>query len=310
MENDLQEVTIERDPVSHNILIPSLDSISSNIARHAEVCQIHSNTIPVCESDFLLPTVSNDFGDSKSNTYRNDNNKCVNMLRGLNLESNDDIDLEMEASHRIDIQQWFPDNYESPIHSPHLSPISQLSNSSECPFENEGDNEYDDYFNCEQKKSKYPSRNGNIFEMLKDIQYFRKQVIYNIDPKYVKKNLIYFCRAYIGQESRYKYIVGFTRDIENVLETIDDTYACEWKMEILTLTEANSQNMEIKIKYDILQRGVDIESGLYEIDWRVHKHMLELGGYINPFYMIDNNNDETYLGKKITHIDHTSEHIE
>ena len=290
MDNSCQE---------DNILIPSLDKISDHIAEFYNI-NIKEDNGAISYS--TSPTNSKEFRSGKKESPENSDDIFVSMLGELDFENNEDCNL--------DIQTLCSSDQKSPISSPLISKISQHSNSSIYSFEEHKNITEDSESDNNYKETKSHNKTTSIFDIFNDVQNFRKQIIGSIDPKYIKKKLVYLCRIYTGQESVYKYIIGFTHNMEHALESIDDIYTCEWKMEILTLIEANSQNMEIKIKYDILQLGVDIESGLYEIDWRVHKHMLELGGYINPFYMIDNHNNETYLGKKITHIDHTSEHIE
>ena len=81
-------------------------------------------------------------------------------------------------------------------------------------------------------------------------------------------------------------------------------------MEILALVESKSQNDEVRIKYELLQMGVDINNNLYDILEPVYAYVSSKAIYVNPFYVIDKDNNETYLGKKITHTEHTSEHIE
>lgn len=321
-DSDLQEVMVGDPGSSHNIRIPSLDSISEHIARRVKECETHISDIQ-WEVDAPSPTISNEYGDQKSNMFGSHQDQCVNVLRDLGLESSDNWDLEMgkPQSHRVDIETWFPDNYESPCVSPSLSPISHLSHLSSHKNEfgsgedddGEGDaNDYDDYFNWEHKKPSSPRSSGSnsIFEMLSGIQDFKKQVLGSINKKYLKKSLLYLCRINVAQEETYKYIVGFTRDLENVLETIDDTYACEWKMEILTLSESKSQNEEVKTKYELLQQNVNIDNNLYDVNNQVYNHMALNAAYINPFYTVDGDCNETYLGKKVKITEHTSEHIE
>lgn len=322
---DLQEIVVAEDREGHsdhNILVPSLNSISAHIARQVEQCQTRMNAIPAWEVEAVSPASSNEYGDHKSNMFGSHKDQCVSVLKELGLESNDDWDLEMGVpqSHRINIETWFPDNYESPIASPCVSPISHLSQLSNYGNmfglnDDEGDdedtNDYNNYFNWEHEEPPSPGGSRTIFDMLSGIQDFKKQVLGSINPKYLKRSLLYLCRINVPQEDNtYNYIVGFTKDLENVLETIDDTYACEWKMEILTLAECKSQNEEVKVKYELLQKGCNIDNNLYVIDDRVYNHMSATAEYVNPFYAVDADGNETYLGKKIEFTEHTSEHLE
>jgi hypothetical protein len=81
-------------------------------------------------------------------------------------------------------------------------------------------------------------------------------------------------------------------------------------MEILTLSESKSQNEEVKTKYELLQQNVNIDNNLYDVNNQVYNHMALNAAYINPFYTVDGDCNETYLGKKVEITEHTSEHIE
>jgi hypothetical protein len=323
--SDLQEVMVDDPGSSHNIQVLSLDRISAHITQRVTECETHINNIQL-EVDVPLPISSNEYGDQKSNMFDSHQDQCINVMRDLGLGSSDNSDLEMcvPQSHRVDIETWFSDNYRSPCTSPSLSPIEHLSHLSSYKnafvlgddeeYEVEGDvSDYDDYFNWEHEKPSSPrnSKESNIiFEMLGGIQNFKKQVLGSINKKYLKKSLLYLFRIKVVQKETYKYIIGFTRDLENVLETIDDTYACEWKMEILTLSESKSQNEEIKTKYELLQQNVNIDNNVYDVNNKVYNHMALNADYVNPFYTVDGDGNETYLGKKIAITEHTSDHIE
>lgn len=312
---DLQEVVVGDSVSSHNVRIPSLDSISAHIALQVKECETHISDIQ-WEVDALSPTSSNEYGDQNSNMFGSHQDQCLNLLRDLGLKSSNNWDLEMGVpqSHHVDNENWFPDNYESPCVSPSLLPISSLSSYNNAfGFGDDDGDEDDDYFNLEHEKPSSPrSSNGSnsILEMLSGIQDFKKQVLGSINKKYLKMSLLYLCRINVAREETYKYIIGFTRDMENVLETIDDTYACEWKMEILTLSKSKSQNEEVKTKYELLQQNVNIDNNLYDVNNHVYNHMALNADYVNPFYTVDGDYSETYLGKKIAITEHTSEHIE
>jgi hypothetical protein len=331
-DSDFQKVVVDDPDSSHNVRILSLDSISAHIVRRVKECETHINDIQL-EVDAQSPTSLNENGDQKSNILGSHQDQCVNVLRDLGLESSDIWGLEMKApqSHSVDIETWFPDNYESPCTSPILSPISYMSSYKNAfessddgdansdgdyddgDYNDEGDaNNYDDYFNWEHEKTSPRSSNGSnsIFEMLSGIQDFKTQVLGGINKKYLKRSLLYLCRINAAQGETYKYIIGFTRDLENVLETIDDTYACEWKIEILTLSDSKSQNEEVKTKYELLQKNVNIDNNLYDVNNHVYNHMVLNAAYVNPFYTVDGDGNETYLGKKVAITKHTSEHIE
>lgn len=163
---------------------------------------------------------------------------------------------------------------------------------------------------CSDSEMSSPSsQNKNIFDFLDELQALKRQTLDNIDQKYLNTGVLYLCRINASRGETYKYIVGFTRDLETTLEFIDDTYACEWKIEIITLKESKTQSEEILVKYDLLQKGIDIENNLYDISKEVYDHMLVRSTYSNPFYLVDNVG-ESYLGKKINNTEHTSEHIE
>ena len=277
---DHQEVVVEELHSNNNILISSLDGISTHISRQVKECETYINDIQYC--------------DKKSNIL-------------------DKLDSEIKVSqpYHSELETWFPDNYESPCVSPSLSSISHISSfkdpSGFGESEEEGDEgDYDNYFNRGHEEQS----SSNIYEMLNGIQDFKKQVLEGINKKYLKKSLLYLCRINVAHEETYKYTVGFTRDLENVLENIDETYTCEWKMEILTLSESKSQNEEIKTKYELLQQNVNIDNNLDDVNNRVYNHMTLNADYINPFYTVDDDGNETYLGKKVAITEHTSEHIE
>lgn len=217
------------------------------------------------------------------------------------------------------VHTWSSYNYESPNQS---SPVSTKSAGSTewSPFsdyndtygfrkdddEDEDENIYKNYFDWDSN-SKKPV---DIIDTLNNIHDFKRQVLGSINKQYLAVPIMYMCRINVPQEDMYFYIIGFTRNIENALETIDDAYACEWKMEILALLESKSQNDEIRIKYNILQMGIDIDNNLYNVDHRIHDFITTEAIYVNPFYDINKKNEEMYLGEKITTQNHTSEHID
>lgn len=178
------------------------------------------------------------------------------------------------------IKVWFPEYYDSPSSS------------------NESD---DDYF-----KSEESAKSLKVLDMLSEMKNGRKKLLNGIDPKYLDLPLLCMCRIYVQSDNIYKYIILFTRNLRSTLNSIDDTHACEWKIEIISLCNAVSQNDEVRVKYKLLEGGVDIDNNMYDISYTVYSQCILNAVYINPFYTIDTLNNETYIGEKIN----KSEHVE
>lgn len=161
--------------------------------------------------------------------------------------------------------------------------------------------QYSDYFGfdnmCKSKTVSYDT--DTIINGLDNISNTRTCVINNIPNECKESRLLYLCRIYVSKDNMYKYVVGFTKDIEETLESIDDTYLCEWDIEILILTACSSQDEEVVLRYKIYRMGISIDNGLYDISTCVYKLMVIGIKYANPFYAIDCNNNEWYLDKKI-----------
>ena len=276
--------------MSDNILITCLDDIGAHIAKHVE-----EHNTSVISTPVLIDTIpSNEYSDQASSMFEKRRAEITRLLGDISTE----LTVEKEEPYDDMFKSVYTDMYETPVCSPSIS--------------DDDSGEYNDYFDeasIEQLSLTFREP-SSVYDTLDNIYLFKKHVIDSISSKYLNIGLLYLCRINILQDSIYKYIIGFTRNLENVLETIDDTYACEWKMEILALVESKTQNDEVMIKYELLRKGVNIDNNLYSVNKKVYDHVKFMAVYVNPFYIIDDSNDETYLGKKITHKEHTSEHIE
>lgn len=302
LSEDMEE---EQSVREDNIVISSLSDIGNMIANRAEECRnncegLKTNNSPRSHS-------SNDHIDT-----------CNILLTELGISNVGEYDSERDVSSKSCsrvINVWSPEGYESPTSQSQISttskewhPFSEYDDT--FGFDNDEedkDDECNNYFNWDAQTEGQSKL--NIIEML-SIQGFKQQVLESIPKCYLDISLIYICRINVSQEDKYYYTIGFTRDIEKSLETIDDTYSCEWKIEILALIRSSSQNDEVRIKYELLQMGININNNLYDILEKIYTYITFKSVYVNPFYVIDKDNNESYLGKKITHMEHTSEHIE
>lgn len=52
------------------------------------------------------------------------------------------------------------------------------------------------------------------------------------------------------------------------------------------------------MRYEIMQKGIDINNDSYEINADIYEYMSYIANYTNPHYHIDDLG-ESYLGKKI-----------
>jgi hypothetical protein len=139
-----------------------------------------------------------------------------------------------------------------------------------------------------------------------DFLHTRVRVMDSIDQSFMKKSLLFLCRIWHDDGNMFKYHVAYTDDLETTLGAINDTYRCKWLIEILTIQYAISQNDEVLVRYDLLT-SAPIENSLYAITKDIFDHMCKFATHINPFYAICNNNQEKYLGKKITPVEHTGD---
>lgn len=106
-----------------------------------------------------------------------------------------------------------------------------------------------------------------------------------ISPEYLDKHCVYMIRY--KKNNKYWYRVGFTEDIQTVINEYTD-------IEILYLFITKNQNFEIVLKYKIYESKIDIVDGDYEVSHTLFDLLDNKHDYKNPFYTIDNNNDEKY----------------
>lgn len=223
------------------------------------------------------------------------------------------------------ISIWIPDGYESPKSSE--SPVAykdmnefttllhELRGACQSSGFFEEDENKEDNDLIEDKENEYAnyfdsSNNSNIVELLGDLHNLKQQVQQSIPETFLNIPVIYLCRINTSEDRTYRYTVGFTQSINDTLETMDETFVCGWKIEILILLDSKSQDDEVVVRYNILTHcSSSISNNTYAIDNSIYSYLGHGSIYKNPFYSIDAQNNETYLGKKITHYEHTSEHI-
>jgi hypothetical protein len=148
----------------------------------------------------------------------------------------------------------------------------------------------------------------NLLEVAKQLDAIddcKKRVLNSIPPEYNFLHVIVLCRIYLPEKGKFKYVIEFAKNLKKLLCKIDETYACEWDIEILTLKESKSQNSEIIEKYYIYRRlGITIVENTYDINEQIFIYCKKNANYVNPFYsFIDGT--EAYLGKTITDSDST-----
>lgn len=107
-------------------------------------------------------------------------------------------------------------------------------------------------------------------------------------------------------DSEYHYGINFTEDMDNLIQQLEEYHGCKSEIEILIINDCKSQNDEIKIKYKVIEHGYDINRNIFEIDSFIYNLMKsKKNTYINPFYTINEVNEEIYTERQISINEHT-----
>ena len=132
-------------------------------------------------------------------------------------------------------------------------------------------------------------------------------IIFQFNDLIDEKNVgfIFMCRIWVSEIEKYRYAVEFSKKIEKNIRGIDNRYACEWKVELLTVMHARDQDCEILLRYELLNLGFRVNNYTYAINENMYIYMKERSIYSNPFYEFING-EETYLGTKVSDSEYTS----
>lgn len=118
--------------------------------------------------------------------------------------------------------------------------------------------------------------------------------------------VIYLCRIHNYNEMNYKYILGYTSNLDSELDIINYKYSKDWNIEVLLLSDAKNQNDEVCHKYKIYtDLKLDITNNLYDINYKIYNYLINNTNvlYNNSYYNISNNNIETYDKQRISKYD-------
>ena len=126
-----------------------------------------------------------------------------------------------------------------------------------------------------------------------------KKYLYNV-------HVIYLCRIHNYNEMNYKYILGYTSNLDIELDTINYKYSNDWNIEVLLLSDSKNQNDEVYHKNKIyIDLKLDINNNMYDINYKIYNYLINNTNvlYKNPYYNISNDNIETYNKQRISKYD-------
>ena len=160
----------------------------------------------------------------------------------------------------------------------------------------EHDNGEDDYI---QQLQPEPVDDTGV-QFVDNLRQNKARIKNNIDPSYFDRKLLCLFRVYVYDKKEYKYHLVFTKDLSRTIEDIDNEYVSEWKIEVVALQDAKSQDDEVTMRYALFKRNQHLDDNCYNISYEIVDKMSLLSSYVNPFYAIDVKNNESYMGHPIT----------
>jgi hypothetical protein len=153
----------------------------------------------------------------------------------------------------------------------------------------------------------------------------KSDVIDSIPSQYKSRSVIGLFRVYYTPDMVYRYTLRFTRDIEDLLDKINDECESHWCIEIIALVENVAEINLIILQYGLDMVGCQPSDKMYDVDYQVYSSITEKKNcyrvhpsgecisntdiYINAFYTINEDSEESYVGGDITELQHTLVHM-